>query len=142
MNLYTIAQLRERFIAIISNIPACVITQVGDNDERIEQVIGTTEKPTGTSNKELDAWRRLFDKSGIVYTNVRSVYLAVSYKNGFALHAIGDDDAPRTGIKGVIKLNGKICTIAQPNTDEIVFESVEEVKQLMDKIEGLGTVAI
>lgn len=139
---YTFAQLREEFKRIIKVMPTCVIVEAGECNEVIEEVTGTTEHPKDTSNSALTAWRQLFKKSGIVYTSSRSVYLAVSFNNGFALHAIGDDDAPRTAIKGVIKLNGKIVTIAQPDTDEISFNNVDEVEQLMDRLEVLSPIAM
>lgn len=123
-------------------MPTCVIVEAGERNEVIEEVTGTTERPRDTSNSALNAWRKLFSKSGIVYTSSRSVYLAVSYKNGFALHAIGDDDAPSTCIKGVVKYDGKIVSIAQPNTDEISFSNVEEVEQLMDRLEILSPIAM
>ena len=142
MKKYTLAQLRHEFKALIKEMPACVIVQAGDSHEVISEVIGTSERPSDTSSGALNTWRRLFSKSGIVYTNSRSVYLAVSFNNGFALHAIGDDDAPRTAIKGVIKLNGKIVSIAQPDTDEISFNNVEEVEQLLDRLEIMGPIAV
>ena len=142
MTKYTLAQLTAEFKRIIKGMPTCVIVQAGDSNERVEEVTGTTEQPRGTNASALNAWRRLFAKSGIVYTSSRSVYLAVSYKNGFALHAVGDDDAPSTGIKGVVKYDGKIVSIAQPNTDEISFNNVEEVEQLMDRLEVLSPIAM
>ena len=142
MKLYTFAQLREEFKRIIKGMPACVIVETGERNEIIAEVTGTIERPSDTSNSALTAWRKLFKKSSIVYTSSRSVYLAVSFNNGFALHAIGDDDAPRTTIKGVIKLNGKIVSIAQPDTDEISFNNVEEVEQLLDRLEFMGPIAV
>ena len=142
MTKYTLTQLKAEFKRIIEGMPTCVIVQAGDSNERIEEVTGTTEQPRDTNASALNAWRRLFAKSGIVYTSSRSVYLAVVYKNGFALHAIGDDNAPRTEIKGVVKYDGKIVSVAQPDTDEITFESVEQVKCLMDRLELLSPIAV
>ena len=142
MTKYTLTQLRDLFKRLTNDMPTCVIVQAGDSNERIEEVTGTAEKPRDTSTSALNAWRRLFTKSSIVYTSSRSVYLSVVYKNGFALHSIGDDDAPSTCIKGVVKYDGKIVSIAQPDTDEITFESVDEVKQLMDRLELLSPIAV